>query len=489
MEDNQAASRSGGGSLASAEEQAAWVMAAQRGDRAGFDALIRCHFGLVYTIALARLGHREAAEDLAQEVFLRAWLNIGELRDPNAFAPWVARQARNLATDWKRRRQFRSKLLEVVPMDKQYEELPDVGAPGPADVAAQREHREILRRALQKLPPESRELVMLHYGQDLSRAEIGRRLGLHPSNVGRQLVRALDRLQRLAGSTPANASQHLREVLGPEGPRSTAELHAVAIVSAVSALTPEGQAAVAVAAKATAPSVFATFTGFAKYSAGITATGIEIMKTKTIIAAGAAVLVFGGGAWYAATSSSAPPAPQAAVTPPSEPITSVAWQGSSSHFVPFGQSLTLQTPPSELGRITTTLTAEANGTMAVSEQLDWSGGGNYVLDPDAAGGSGPLVLPGSHFRVQSLNGDELLLRSIIVEEVEGGMRCHLYTRISPTGGRGWFNLMEAYGAGLASRSGIAAAVADFVDSNDLLPPADRPLERERWEEYFRRMEW
>lgn len=81
----------------------ALIEAVRAGDQSKFEALLERHFRLVYLIALARLRSPEIAEDLAQEVFLRAYLHLGELAEPAQFGPWVARVARNLAIDWLRR--------------------------------------------------------------------------------------------------------------------------------------------------------------------------------------------------------------------------------------------------------------------------------------------------------------------------------------------------------------------------------------------------
>src|SRR5438105_3328667 len=80
------------------------------GNVAQFDLLVERYFGLVFAIAFARLSNREAAEDLTQETFLRIYLNLPQLRNPQIFGGWVARVARNLATDWQRRGQTMSRI-------------------------------------------------------------------------------------------------------------------------------------------------------------------------------------------------------------------------------------------------------------------------------------------------------------------------------------------------------------------------------------------
>ena len=80
------------------------------GADAAFDALVSRHRNAIYLLARSRVGCREAALDIAQEAFVQAYLAVGWLRDPAAFAPWLRgitvnlckmhlRSAREVSTD------------------------------------------------------------------------------------------------------------------------------------------------------------------------------------------------------------------------------------------------------------------------------------------------------------------------------------------------------------------------------------------------------
>ena len=73
------------------------------GDRHAFGELVRRHQSAIRTL-LRRLcaGDLARADDLAQETFLRAYIALADLAQPERFGPWVARIARNLALDWLR---------------------------------------------------------------------------------------------------------------------------------------------------------------------------------------------------------------------------------------------------------------------------------------------------------------------------------------------------------------------------------------------------
>ncbi|MCX7717973.1 MAG: sigma-70 family RNA polymerase sigma factor [Candidatus Sumerlaeaceae bacterium] len=173
------------------------VIAATLGGNAGaFDALVERYFAMVFAVALARLGNRSSAEDLTQEVFLRAFLNLGKLKEARCFGAWLTHMTRNLAIDWLRSGQTASRLTASVPLEDIAEVVEDSHAPSPREVAAIQEETEQLRAALLRLPEPQRELVQMHYLNQMSKVDMANRLGVHPSTVGRQLAAALEALRQ-----------------------------------------------------------------------------------------------------------------------------------------------------------------------------------------------------------------------------------------------------------------------------------------------------
>src|SRR5579864_9089366 len=80
-------------------ELAGWARA---GNREAYDELIRRHQRQVFGLACILLGDRFEAEDITQDAFLRAWLNLDLLSDPAKFAPWLRRIVFGVAIDWLR---------------------------------------------------------------------------------------------------------------------------------------------------------------------------------------------------------------------------------------------------------------------------------------------------------------------------------------------------------------------------------------------------
>lgn len=281
------------------------VRQAQGGDRAAFEVLVHRHFDSVYAAAHARLDQREAAEDLAQEVFLRAWLNLRTLNKPESFEAWVMRMARHLSISWRRNSRRRSELVPMVTRSahagddaQAAEEDPVTKAPdhasNPRDAAADAEERERLRAALAKLPAADRELVIRHFLDEHSQRDIARDTGEHHTTIGRRLATAMGRLRSLVGAKPVASPAALLV------PRPEAVGRTCAVIAAVALMPPAAQAAVQ--AKAAASS--ATLLGSLFSSAALAAEGILAMgaASKLTIAATAAALMIGGGTYVYQTS-------------------------------------------------------------------------------------------------------------------------------------------------------------------------------------------
>jgi len=216
----------------------AFVEAAQAGSRHAFDELAKRYFPLVYTVGYTLLRNRESAEDLAQEVFLRVFLHLKDFDPSRPFAPWLSRIARNLAHDWLRRGRRTSQVVQMVLLDEEEIDRVEDATVGVREQIERREQNRALEEAVFHLPPEQREIVLMRYMSDMSQAQIARQLGLHPVAVGRQLRRALRRLQ--AATEPV-----LKESLSLGSPRRGAAVRTIAIVGVAASLGESSRSALA----------------------------------------------------------------------------------------------------------------------------------------------------------------------------------------------------------------------------------------------------
>ncbi len=170
------------------------VRRARRGDEGAFAELVRRWQRPLTARALAAAGGVEDADDLVQETFLRAFRELGRLRDPGSFGAWCLSTLRRLAVD--RARRGHPAPVEAAPP----EGVPDP-APDPEEDLLAAELRRAVREELAALPPgRQREVFRLRFTEGLPVREIAARLGLHDGTVKVHLFRGTRLLRaRLAG--------------------------------------------------------------------------------------------------------------------------------------------------------------------------------------------------------------------------------------------------------------------------------------------------
>ena len=172
---------------------------AASGEDAAFESLVRHFEGMVYSFALQSLRRREDAEDATQEVFLKLWRTLGTWRDEASVKTYIMRIARNTVIDMIRRRNSHPTDSLTVEDDDNEERQLDIAdtdtASNPAADYARREQIEAVRRAIDELPPDHREIIILRDINGLSYAEIAEATGLDPGTVKSRLSRAREKLK------------------------------------------------------------------------------------------------------------------------------------------------------------------------------------------------------------------------------------------------------------------------------------------------------
>ena len=169
------------------------VRRAQRRDADAFAELIRRYERAALAVALSACGSGDAAGDVVQDAFVRAWERLRDLREPARFGPWLVGIIRHLAADDLRRRVRR----KSEPLSEG--QLPRADC-DPADEASRQEVRQSVTAAIGDLDEVSRSVVVLRYYDGMSSREIGHLLDLSPAAVDMRLMRARDALRtRLRG--------------------------------------------------------------------------------------------------------------------------------------------------------------------------------------------------------------------------------------------------------------------------------------------------
>jgi RNA polymerase sigma-70 factor (ECF subfamily) len=173
-------------------EEARLIVRAQQGDRPAFSALVERYWDRLYRWLYQLTRDRHAAEDLAQETFLKALGGLARFRPGSNFAAWLFRIAHNAFANQCRSARRR----EPLPDD-----LPGRGM-GPDEAAAGREAEQALSRALGRLPPEWRGALLLRAEAGLSFRQIGEALDLTEETARWRVFKARQKLLELLAPRP-----------------------------------------------------------------------------------------------------------------------------------------------------------------------------------------------------------------------------------------------------------------------------------------------
>lgn len=171
------------------------VDAAAAGDREAFDELVRRHQTRILSLTRALLAGSAEADDIAQEVFVRAWRGIRGFRGDGTFSAWLHRIAANLICSQQRRFSRERRLFGM----RVGEEASDAveGLPSPADVETEVMLRVTIDRALARLPFDLRIAVVLRDLQGLDYKEIASALDIPIGTVESRIFRGRQRLRPL----------------------------------------------------------------------------------------------------------------------------------------------------------------------------------------------------------------------------------------------------------------------------------------------------
>ena len=165
-----------------------WVLLAQQGDQEAFTRLVETYQKPVYNLCYRMLGEPEAAEDAAQDTFLKAYQNLGRYDPERPFATWLLSIAAHHCIDKLRRKRFPS--FSIDEDEDEQMEIPDRSAPDPEAELVGKQEREHLQGLLQKLEPLDRAAIVMRYWHDASEVEIAETLNLTVPAVKSRLHRA-----------------------------------------------------------------------------------------------------------------------------------------------------------------------------------------------------------------------------------------------------------------------------------------------------------
>ncbi|MCR4395607.1 MAG: sigma-70 family RNA polymerase sigma factor [Candidatus Saccharicenans sp.] len=165
------------------------VRLAQQGDQEAFSMLVQAYRNRVFGLAVNVVHNRETADDLAQEIFLKAYLSLSRFRYESEFGTWLYQIAMNHIRDYLRKHKKEKNDLRL-------EDIPEPGLSEKetslqlAELQEEEKRKRLLRQKLEEMPEKYRLILSLRDIQGLSYEEIGKILKLSPGTVDSRLHRA-----------------------------------------------------------------------------------------------------------------------------------------------------------------------------------------------------------------------------------------------------------------------------------------------------------
>lgn len=165
----------------------------KKGEHALFDILVHEYSPKILSVVIGITGIKEDAEEVAQDVFVKAFFSINKFRGESSFSTWLFRIAYNMAISSIRKRRGINVPFDSIIFGRADDSLP----PGERD--PKEESFELLESIIKELDGDDRFLLMLFYNEEKSIKEIHEITGFSESNIKTKLHRIKNRLRERSG--------------------------------------------------------------------------------------------------------------------------------------------------------------------------------------------------------------------------------------------------------------------------------------------------
>lgn len=160
------------------------------GDANAFTVLVERYKDLVFTLALRMLKHKEEAEEVSQDSFIKIYKSLDKFKGDSKFSTWVYRVTYNTCLDRikKNKRQYNTVAIN------EYTEHHVKTLDNALDQMEAHEREQAIKFCLDLLPSDDSAILNLFYFEELSLEEISKIVGLKPNNVKVKLFRSRKKL-------------------------------------------------------------------------------------------------------------------------------------------------------------------------------------------------------------------------------------------------------------------------------------------------------
>ena len=180
------------------QDDSQWVKLAKTGDTAAFDKLVELYHSRIYTLTYQMTSNREDAEDLTQEIFVKAFEALPRFKGRSSFYTWLYRIGINKTINYRKKRNRHRPLSldameQEVKQDERYHDLSSKGSP--LRNLSLSELQLKLNEAMQGLSEKHRTVVVMHDMQGIPHDEIAKVVGVSVGTVRSRLFYARRQLQ------------------------------------------------------------------------------------------------------------------------------------------------------------------------------------------------------------------------------------------------------------------------------------------------------
>jgi RNA polymerase sigma-70 factor (ECF subfamily) len=177
------------------------VQQAAKGHTAAYGELVQRWSTRVLAMCHARVGRAAVAEELAQETLLRGLRALPSIENPDSFGSWICGIAHRVCLDWRKAKQTGQVSLESVSRHPAAQKLIQTAGDVATQSVEQSDEQTVLLQAVETLPDELREILLLYYYEDATYQQLAELLQVSVSTVNTRLTKARAMLRtRLADS-------------------------------------------------------------------------------------------------------------------------------------------------------------------------------------------------------------------------------------------------------------------------------------------------
>ena len=163
-----------------------------KGDQQAYKVLVERYQSYIFTLAFRLMQSREDAEEVAQDVFVKAYRSLADFKGGSKFSTWIYTIAHNTAITYLRKK--KQKIL-AIDDESAFMQLENQESDFKANQVEDKSRKDMVNRAIDMLPPDDAQIITLFYKGDQSLDEIASIMGIETNTVKVRLFRARQKLK------------------------------------------------------------------------------------------------------------------------------------------------------------------------------------------------------------------------------------------------------------------------------------------------------